>query len=561
MKQKLVIITFLSSLLFSCDLNEKILDTPTSETFLRSQNDVQFLVNGIYGTIASNNMFRIGGIYPYLYAADDLSAYGDTRAAFSQKFYTSATAELNNLWRGYYQVINSANTLMESIPNVQMDEAYRNRILGELHFLRGWMYLDMVRFFGGIPVRTQGTSGGKGQFEMARSSVSETYTLIFADLENAAQACLPASQMPATESGHATKGAAQGLLALAHLTYGNYLDLTNQNGAAEHYELASSWANSVILSGEYSLLNNYADLWDVDKENAAYREVIFSIRESRDAAVGAGAGGSGYASLAMPNTFYNTTGKVSVNRTGEGSFKVQPWFCEKYRTGEYTGDFRGEFSFLTRWVENGVNGKYRIAFPDVRILPGTDETPEDQPYINKYRDPKGLGTFNCENDFFYLRLAEVYLIKAEAENELNGPTAEAYAAFNKLRERARLADGTVRATPADLTPGLSKEQFRLKIFDERGLELVAEGHRWFDLVRMRYIDNSRTMMEYIFDEFIKTIPQGAPVFNTAANNWGGGRTTQASIYPAWNAKFLLFPVPDAELNTNTLVAGNQNPGW
>ena len=117
----------------------------------------------------------------------------------------------------------------------------------------------------------------------------------------------------------------------------------------------------------------------------------------------------------------------------------------------------------------------------------------------------------------------------------------------------------MRQVPRNLETGLTKEEFRLKIFHERGLELVGEGHRWFDLVRMRYKDNKRTMMEYQLGEFAKTIPPGLPKYNALLNVWEGGQMDPTTM-PPWNPKYLLYPISANELNSNPAF-GPQNPGW
>ena len=227
-----------------------------------------------------------------------------------------------------------------------------------------------------------------------------------------------------------------------------------------------------------------------------------------------------------------------------------------YKTGEYANDYRSEVSFLTRWSYQGTT-RESITFPEVTK---SNEVVQQYPYINKYVDPSGLQARNNENDFNIIRLSEVYLIKAEAENEINGPTADAYAAFNKLRERARLANGSARTTPADLESGLSKEAFRLKIFNERGLELVGEGHRWFDSVRMRYIDNTRTMVQYRYEDFYPSMTKAAPSYSSSTKKWSGGKVQPLNVV-SWTTKFLLWPIPSPEIDANPNMTQNTEYGW
>ena len=177
------------------------------------------------------------------------------------------------------------------------------------------------------------------------------------------------------------------------------------------------------------------------------------------------------------------------------------------------------------------------------------------PCILKYRDPNGLDTRNHANDFIIIRLAEVYLIKAEAANEL-GKTTDAYTAFNKVRERARLANstngGAVRTVPTNLRTGLSKQDFRLAVLKERGLELIGEGHRWFDLVRMK-MDDGRSMYEYRLSSSVSKTPY--KTFPAASL----GTSLQSLVY---YPRCILYPIPNDEFNKNPAVSlSEQNAGY
>ncbi len=133
---------------------------------------------------------------------------------------------------------------------------------------------------------------------------------------------------------------------------------------------------------------------------------------------------------------------------------------------------------------------------------------ENWGYIRKFIDPQGINNRTNENDMPRLRLSDMYLIRAEALNEL-GKYTEACQAIDMVRERARKANGTERAYPKyigsdrpdNIGRTLTKQEFRWLVFMERGLEFAGEQKRWFDLIRMKYDENTQ-MYDYIKDTFI-----------------------------------------------------------
>lgn len=553
------LLLIIAVIMSGCDLEEKIYDAPIAETSIKSQNDVFFQLNGAYSYFTTFSSFKSALPYQIILGGDDIATTNSIYRLFTERTISTSNAYFTGPWMQFFQTINSANALKESLEKLDdgiLTASYKERALGELYYMRAISYFYLVRLYGGVPIHTNSVNGSSN-FYPKRNTVEEVYNLIFEDLNLASQKCVPSSKLPAQEFGHATKGAAQAMLSLAYLTYANNLDLKSKGEEAKtYYQLAENFADSVILSNEYSLVNNYADLWNVDLEKNAYKEVIFGIQFTRDeTAASASSRGSEFAVYYQPTSRYNICGNPT-NGQGGSSLQVQPWVVEMYKTGEYLNDYRSEVSFLTRWSYKGTSQE-SITFPEVKK---SNEVIENYPYLNKYADPKGLQARNNENDLFIIRLSEVYLIKAEAENELNGPTPEAYAAFNKLRERARKANGTARTTPADLVTGLTKEDFRMKIFDERGLELIGEGHRWFDAIRMRYKDNTKTMIQYRYEDFYPTLTKSAPSYNSTTKTWGGGRVQPFNIVN-YSTKFLIWPIPSTEIDANPNMTQNVEYGW
>ena len=210
-------------------------------------------------------------------------------------------------------------------------------------------------------------------------------------------------------------------------------------------------------------------------------------------------------------------------------------------------DYRIEVTFWRRFQQKnnntGVLGNIVTVYP---AAGGNSQ--ENWGYIRKFIDPQGINNRTNENDMPRLRLSDMYLIRAEALNEL-GKYTEACQAIDMVRERARKANGTERAYPKyigsdrpdNIGRTLTKQEFRWLVFMERGLEFAGEQKRWFDLIRMKYDENTQ-MYDYIKDTFIPSRP--------AADVQKQGVMAARKKY---------FPIPFAEVSRNDGV--QQNPGF
>ncbi|NML66339.1 RagB/SusD family nutrient uptake outer membrane protein [Hymenobacter sp. RP-2-7] len=187
-----------------------------------------------------------------------------------------------------------------------------------------------------------------------------------------------------------------------------------------------------------------------------------------------------------------------------------------------------------RWTNSGVvnasNGS-RVGRSYVSMIIGTGSNNNDQgPFVYKWRSI-GNG-FNSVDNTYVLRYAETLLTAAEASNELNGPTAAALSPLNQVRQRAGLAALTLASTQA-----LSKQALRAEIDRQRRLELAFEGERWWDLTR--YARHT--------------------IADPSATHPVTALTIIQQFTGAANQNYLVFPIPQTELNTNPLIT--QNPGY
>lgn len=535
---------------FSCSLEEEIYDLATPESALKSAADVDNAIIGVYSHMNNITGFGREAMWLTHSMGDDLSSTaGNEPGIIGRKSaLTSGFTLYNNLWVRFYRGVSDANGVLGYLENMDLDPAFEAKAESEARFLRGFFYFNLVQLWGGVPLSLKAATASD-DFYIARNSVDEVYEQIFQDLKDGSQNLPDRKAQPASERGRATRQSAHGYLAKAYLNYANYLDLNDRSSESpQYYQLAENYADTVINSNQYELVSDYGQLWDVNSESANAVEIIFASVNTRDAADPSNAGEGGFmVQFFGPQSLNGISGRPDTR--GNGFYRVQPWFFERYLQGDYVGDYRVEKTFLHSWTD--FQGFNRTVYP---FTPTQKNEP--QAYIAKYQDGGGLSAFSHENDFPLLRYSEILLIKAEAENELNGPTAEALAAFNQVRARARQAGGTPRTTPPDVQPGLSKEDFRMVIFDERGLEFVAEYNRYFDLKRMRYKDNERSMYEYQYGEFLPTLTPGLPKFENGV--WKGGVTEASNIVP-YDSKYELFPIPANQISINPQMT--QNPRW
>lgn len=584
-KFKIIVLALLSLALGSCSLEEILPDTNTDNN-VKTEKDVTALIYGMYAPLNNANGFKYASLKYLFLAGDDLYANGVTelQAISYKEFGAEATSEF---WNTFYSVIGNTNKVINILDKLELSESFEKRAYAEAYFIRAFSYYYLVRLYGGVPLRTEVTTRAT-EFQMPRNTVEEVYEQIFKDFTAAAEGLPLKSAIAGDDVGRATKGAAQGFLAQAYLTRANHLDRENNRPLAEtYYQNAINYSDSVILSNQYKLLDDYGKLWGVPNEAAAYDEVLFGIRFSTDASrPGIGSNGSEFAYRFIGASTWNLTGNKADNGGGAAHVRVQPWVpCFAYSGdfgpfppnapnpvfGQTNFDYRAQNTFSTRGFNGNLNTVTKQNSVPFYLFPTVPEAPASvlgfsqgvTSTIAKYVDPNGFDSRNHGNDFFVMRFAEIYLIKAEAINELSGPTTDAFTNFNKLRERARKADGTARVWPTILAPGtLNKQTFRKKILDERLVEFLAEGIRWFDLVRMTsHTDNTKTMYDYQWQEFLPTLTPGNPSLNRTTLKWTAtGYIAASAGMLKYDPKYKLFPIPTSERIHNPNF-GPQNPGW
>ena len=451
--------------LTSCtDLDQSSISTIDKDNFYQNESDIKVALNGVYQVLTDGSMN--GPWNDELIFLNDLqSEYARRGTANSAAIteigdfaITPTNAFVETAWLYRYKAINRANILIEKVSNSQQLSAQvRDNYIGSAKFLRALYYFDLVRLFGDVPLVLH---DGEGE-GAPRTSKDEVYQQIAEDLTAAEAISVDFPKL----SSEVSSQAASGLLSKVYITWAQTDSEYSKAHQAELYQKAIEAANKVISSGRYKLVDKFIDNWSLDKKEGP--ELIFTVEHKF-------------------GVNRNVTGHC-VFSTGFDNNKL-PVIAAINNNLYYefdAHDQRRDASVTLRLFDPS-KGKY-FDFDRLRFRKYIDTlymANESAPYISGQNTSSSV-----------LRYAEVLLVKAEAENELNGPTTSAYEALNAIRRRAywnpysSLQEKPSNGTPLELS-GLSKEQFRQAVQDERYREFVTEGNRWFDLKRLATHKNS-----------------------------------------------------------------------
>ena len=430
-------------------------------------------------------------------------------------------------WQTLYIGIERANNLIYYINTpVSMDSVERNAILGEAEFLRGYYYFLLVSNFGDVPMRLLPTTiTGAATNNVPRMPSKDVYTQILKDMTDAEVKCYPATHFG--YSSRVSQTTVEGILARVCLTMAGY-PLQDHTKYAD----ALKWATKVQASGIHSLNPSYSQIFineaqDIYDINEAMWEADFMGNDQSTTLEtgrlgntnGIAYSASNYADTGYSYGFIHATAKL-YNLYDSGDLR-RDWAIAPY---SYSGTNRKYFTTTFAYDRNC--GKWRRSY--------------------ELLTPKGKN--NTGENFPILRYADVLLMLAEADNQVNnGPSANAYEAINEVRRRGYGFPVDMPNAISDLPPGLNETDFQDTIEDERARELCFEALRRPDLIRWG-----------IWTQTMSALANQMNVDLVATNN-----SLKYAAIPASNAasspKFLLYPIPASEISVNK--GATQNPGY
>ncbi|MBO9586232.1 MAG: RagB/SusD family nutrient uptake outer membrane protein [Flavobacterium sp.] len=537
------------------------------EQYYTDETGITNALAGVYDPLGSEKLYG-SQLWWQLDSSTDEGYYARAATLTGTMVYSFDASAVNvtDFWANLYDGINRANDLIAHVNLPKMDEDKRQQILGEALFLRGYYYFMLVSHFGDVPLRLTPTTS-PNSVQMARTTSKEVYAQILKDMTEA-EAKVSATK--ALYSSRVYKTVVQGVLARVCLQMAGY-----PLNDASKYADALAWSKKVIDSGQHSLNVSFetnppagkpANYYNVvnpsngNTSNNAYRQIFITEASDKydtnelmwEADFKARGGG------------YNEGGRVGNNigiifqpAATNPLFGTYCWGFIKgtgklFRTYDATGaDLRRDWNLTTYTVANATGVKTNLA---KTIQYGRD--------CGKWRREYEINLSGDQNytaiNFPILRYSDVLLMYAEAENQVNGPTAAAQEAVNKVRRRGYgrtdVSSPYAISDAATATAAGSKAAFQQFIEDERMRELCFEGLRKMDLIRW---NKFAATMKAVSDDMAAAPTTGPLTLGNQQYGALGGRNASAG-----GNKFLLFPIPSLEMSSNTLIPKeSQNPGW
>lgn len=438
LKNKLLFLIVLLLPFAACedDLNVAPNTALTEFDFLNNPENAVKLVNGVYNKQLDYNMYSFSWIGMTSITSDDADKgstptdTGTDKHKMDNLTFVSSDISFNDVWKGRYDGIYRANNALFYLEQLTIDETLKNRLIGEVKFLRALFYFDLVRCFGGVPLVVSKIDINDTQtineVVFVRRSKEETYALIEADLTDAINRLPLKSQYIPNDLGRATKGAAQALLAKAYLYQ-------------QKWQPAFDMSGEVINSNQYSLLADYAKVWREQGENGT--ESIYEVQASLTNGL---------------RDYTNVQGPRGTPDLGWGFNTPSVSLVNSYEAGDLRKAATVMFVPSTLW--DGFTA------PNSWTNPRYNYKAYQSSIAESWNGDKG----NTAKNLRILKFSDILLIRAEAASHL-GFNDEAKDRVNQIRVRAGLAQLSSVTLPI--------------ILNERRWEMAMEHDRWFDLVR------------------------------------------------------------------------------
>ncbi len=520
LKKRYLLLCIFTVIVGACEsLEEEPLTKVSTDSFYTDEVDANAALTGAYARLKSSNGYYKQAFLSVLFASSDQGVSTYLLNEFKTGTVVNTNTDLKRMWSDIYVAIRDANNVIANVQTIDMDESLKLRIIGEARFLRALHYFNLVRCFGEVPLRIEPLKAGDDE-GLPVSSIQDVFAVIVTDLEFAAENCWGRNEIRnkySNDLGRATKTAAHALLAKAYLRIasckrtaqggveGNNNYLAFSESIATYYQLAKEQCDLALKDSGFQLtssLEGWKTIFSPDNGNNP--EMIFEVQGS--SIVGQG--------TAVSNLFSPKDSGLSGTGFG-GSNKLKPKFIN-FRINKE--DLRFQNTIIREYQNTlwsfSINAQ-SIAYVATSLDPTNSRSFTSWlTWTSKYIDSEATTEYTSRQNWHIIRLADVYLMRAEAMVEIAQDPGLANSDFNALRSRVETADFEGST--------MSMSEFRTALLEERGVELYMEGHRFFDLTRMG-----------VYDEYCRTLH----------GNIDGAR--QAEDY--------LWPIPISETSANNNI--------
>lgn len=566
----------------------------TTDNFYNSESDARQAINGVYRRLSDS---WVTG-YNIKQIPNDLlkRASWDEASGLSNFTYGSENTYIAGMWQNHYAVIKDCNSVIDNVTANKEKINNWERYVGQAHGIRAFLYFDLVRWFGDVPLVLTDTKSLDG-LEVTRTPQKEVFRQIIEDFEYCISHTMDKGDTSkGYQYGRLTKDACHGFLAKVYLWLGS---VAQQDGkeilgnAADNFEKSLEHSSAVIQGGRYKLVDYYPDVFNAKTRDKAPDEVLWCVQglTGDDTGTWTGMMFGIRGNQNLGGSWDNISSSDYHRMMYEPSDSIRRlWNCPRM-TIQDDGTLWG-WDYKMYWDTRG----------DQKLSEATENNNWLQWSIGKFRryplaDPSSYNYTNFGMDEPLLRYADVLLMYAEAYNEVNHDPGDyrpssgmdmsgisiqsAYDAVNLVRKRSRIANEGIMhqdVLPRKLITDYATEvdecvpdwkpgaygyiydgvrtaweynrygddytAFRTEILNERARELVAEStDRWCDLVRrgilVKQMQAWRQYNPFISNTEREITTPGAPE-NIQSRN-------------------MLLPVPLSEIDVNKNLT--QNPGY
>lgn len=534
---------FIAVTLISCQENYLDRNNPRSISYQDVWNDeslIRLFVNNIYNDLPKG--------WETLYADITDEARSNYDGGTPNDILRGQWNDTKNpmdIWGDTYNGIRKCNEFFKDIATSPVEQQIKDGFIGEVRFLRAFFYFQLIERYGGIPLISEAQSL-EDDLLVSRNTIDECFDFLSKEFTEAAS-LLPDKN----EKGRATKGAALAMKGRALLYYAS--PLFNPNQDQSRWQAAAAANMAVMDLGVYKLHPDLKSLWISPSNKESIFELQYHLPEKEhgwDSQLKPNYLAHGNAGHCSPlqelvDAFPMKNGKLITDPTS-GYDPQHPYVGRGdrfyssigYNGGTMNGTRGGQLITITLEIFKG--GRDYDADPNAQVfntytgyftLKGVD------PNNTEYNRAEG-----STQPWIYIRYGEVLLNYAEAQNEAVGPDASVYSALEMIRKRA----GITSPLPA----GMSQDEMRELIYNERYVELCFEDKRYWDLRRWKLADDYLNGIKYSGVITTKN-PDGSFTYQ-----YGNPVDAQPIIF---EDKMYWFPIPHNEILKDPNL--EQNPGW